>query len=97
MTSATRLYPKDRISKTISVIDTRINTVIDTILVGEGATSFGIAFNPYNRDIYVANFIRNTVSVIDTRTNTVIDTIPTRGVSPLGIAFNRNTIHSISM
>jgi YVTN family beta-propeller protein len=39
--------------------------------------------------MYTANLLGNSVSIIDTRANTVIDTIPTRGVSPLGIAFNR--------
>ena len=53
----------------------------------------GIAFNPYNGDMYTANLLGNSVSIIDTRTNTVIDTIPTRGVSPLGIAFNRYDGH----
>ncbi|MFZ0511584.1 MAG: YncE family protein, partial [Candidatus Nitrosopolaris sp.] len=53
-----------------------------------GTRPVGIAFNPYNEDMYVTNAVSNNTSVIDTRTNTVIDTIPVRGVSPLGIAFN---------
>jgi YVTN family beta-propeller protein len=48
----------------LSLIDTRTNTVIDTIPLGEGVSSFGIAFNPYTRDMYVANFVSNIVSVI---------------------------------
>jgi YVTN family beta-propeller protein len=69
------MYVTNGLSKTVSVIDTRTNTVIDTIPVGEGPVD--IAFNPYNGGMYVTNGLSKTVSVIDTRTNTVIDTIRT--------------------
>jgi YVTN family beta-propeller protein len=52
---------------------------------------FGIAFNPNNGDMYVANqgSSSNNVSVINSTTNTVVATIPV-GSGPHGIAFNPN-------
>jgi YVTN family beta-propeller protein len=57
--------------------------VIDTIAVNAPG---GIAYNPSNGNMYVANIGSNTVSVID-RSNNVIATIPT-GVLPRDITFN---------
>ena len=63
------MYVTNFFSNTVSVIDTRTNTVIDTIPV-RGVSPLGIAFNPYNRDMYVTNFVSNTVSVIAPLTTT---------------------------
>jgi len=60
-------------------------TVIANITVGKGPT--GIAYNPSNGYIYVANSFSGTVSVIDGATNKVIANI-TVGVGPRGIAYN---------
>ena len=46
----------------MSVIDSATNEVVDTISVG--AYPYGIAFNPHNGLMYVANSGSNTVSVI---------------------------------
>jgi YVTN family beta-propeller protein len=58
---------------------------IATILVGELPT--GIAYNPKNNYIYVADSGSNTVSVIDTRSNKQINPILV-GELPTGIAYN---------
>jgi YVTN family beta-propeller protein len=61
--------------------------VIATIRVGP--VQVGIAFNPNNGYMYVANTISNTVSVIDSSTSTVIATIRV-GAAPIDIALNQN-------
>jgi YVTN family beta-propeller protein len=60
------------------------DSVIKTIPVERPA---GVAFNPSNNDMYVANFGGSTVSVIDSSTNTVVDTIVV-GPGPHSFAFN---------
>ena len=99
-----RMYVENRNDKSISVIDTTTNKVIDTnpntpqidpIMVGGEPED--IVYDPVNKRIYVANFDDNTVSVIDTTTNKVIDTNPntpavtdpiTVGDAPTGIAYD---------
>ena len=66
------------------VIDTNSDTVVDTIMVGNGP--YGIAFDPIHSTMYVSNGYNNTVSVINTNTNLVVDTIKV-GDGPAGIAF----------
>jgi YVTN family beta-propeller protein len=69
---------------TVSVIDTRSNTVIDTIAVGE--TPSYVAVDESIHTAYVTNSVENgTVSVIDTRSNKVTDTILV-GIRPGAIA-----------
>ncbi len=46
----------------------------ETIAVG--SFPYGIAYDPVNRDLYVADFGSSNISVISTRTDTVISTIP---------------------
>ncbi|HYV52561.1 MAG TPA: hypothetical protein VE971_04635 [Candidatus Eisenbacteria bacterium] len=59
------------------------------VISGVGDHPLGIAFNPVNKDMYVANEVSNTVSVIDSSTNTVISTISFGSNSaPVDIAFN---------
>ena len=70
-------------NSTVSVIDTTTNTVNDTI---PADSPFGIAYDPVNKRMYVAN-VGDTVSVIDTTTNTVNDTIPV-GDFPQHIAYD---------
>jgi YVTN family beta-propeller protein len=64
-----------------------LGVVIATMRVGPAPV--GIAFNPNNGNMYVANTISNTVSVLDSSTNTVITTIRV-GAAPIDIAFNAN-------
>jgi DNA-binding beta-propeller fold protein YncE len=47
----------------VSVIDATTNTVVTTISVGRAP--WGVAINPENNRIYVANAWDSTVSVID--------------------------------
>jgi YVTN family beta-propeller protein len=81
---------------TVSVIDPATNTVVGTIIVGSQPVSIhfilnnGIAFDPDNGFMYVANQNSGTVSVIDPPTNTVIDTIPV-GATSIAIAFDLDT------
>ncbi len=56
-----------------------------------GLAPVGIAYNPTNKNMYVANSDSNTVSIIGS-TNSVIATIPT-DLTPFGIAYNPNNQH----
>ena len=76
------MYVTNRNDDSVSVIDTTTNRVIDTnpntpqidpIKVGNGPE--GIAYDPVNKQIYVANRNDGNVSVINTVTNTVIESI----------------------
>jgi len=68
---------------TVSVIDTRSNSVIATIPVGVDPE--GVAVGPDGSAVYVTNFSSNTVSVIAGAANSVIATIPV-DVNPVGVA-----------
>jgi YVTN family beta-propeller protein len=61
------------------------DSVVATVPVGH--YPFVLKFNPYNKDIYVANVLDGTVSVIDRSTNNVTATIPV-GNSPRSLEFN---------
>ena len=56
------------------MIDGTTNTVVGSPIPVEDAPR-GIAFNPNNGNLYVANFGSNTVTVIDGATNTVDGTL----------------------
>jgi YVTN family beta-propeller protein len=62
--------------------------VIDTIRVGN--YPLGIAFNPRNGYLYVANVSDDTVSIIDGTTNTAVDAIRV-GSSPRGVTYDPRT------
>ena len=75
---------------TVSVIDTKNDTIIGHIPVRDGPN--GIAVDPEEKRVYVANEKNNTVSVIDTSTidprdNIVIDNISV-GRSPTSVTLN---------
>lgn len=72
-------YVANSDSDTVSVIDTAINTVVGTVIVGDNPRA--LAITPDGTNVYVANFDSNDVSVIDTATNTVVSTI----ALPVGI------------
>jgi len=81
---AQNAYIANANSGTVSVIDTRTNTVIGSpIPVGD--VPWGVAVSPDGRKVYVTNIYSGTVSVIDTRTNTAVATFPA-GRYPLGVA-----------
>ncbi|MGA9170802.1 MAG: YncE family protein, partial [Nitrososphaeraceae archaeon] len=56
-----------------------------TIPVGDGP--HGIAYDPANGQIYVANTFSNNISVIDGSKNSVISTIRV-GANPYGVVYN---------
>jgi len=86
--STHKAYVTNRGSNSVSVIDTRKDTVETTIPVGTEPVSTALA----DGKAYVTNCVSNSISVIDTASNTVTDTIalpgakPYRGVCPWGIA-----------
>ena len=90
-----RMYVGNHNDKSVSVIDTTTNTVLDTnpntpeidpIMVGDGPE--GIAYDPMNKRMYVTNIRDGTVSVIDTTTNTVTSNPITVGDRPIDIAYD---------
>jgi YVTN family beta-propeller protein len=75
------------IEEVSSVINTATNTVVGSpISVGAGPR--GIAYDPVNGRMYVANSASNTVSVISTATNTVVGSPISVDSNPLGIAYD---------
>jgi YVTN family beta-propeller protein len=80
---AQNAYITNRVSNSVSVIDTRTNAVTATIPISGGGP-FGphpgsVAVSPDGSKVYIANLELGTVSVIDTATNTVTATIPGSG------------------
>ena len=69
-----RINPPFPVTYQVTESDAPAGFVIATIPVGSSPA--GIAFNPDNGFLYVANLDSNTVSVIDPATNTVVVTIP---------------------
>lgn len=79
-----RAYVADVCNDTVNVIDTRTNTFVAMVEVGEFPRF--VAVSPDATRVYVSNQISDSVSVIDTATNTVISTIPIE--FPNGIAIS---------
>jgi YVTN family beta-propeller protein len=67
----------------VSVIDTKTNSVAATVSVG--TKPYGVAVHPEGTVAYIANFGSSTVSVIDAALNAVVATVPV-GTNPFGIA-----------
>ncbi len=63
-------YIANSFSDNVSVIDTATDTVVATLLVGDGPR--GVAVHPDGSRVYVANYDAKTVSVINTATNKVV-------------------------
>src|SRR5215208_1089956 len=80
-----KLYVVNEYSNTVSVIDTKIDTVKSTISLGN--FPYGIDINPLNNRIYITNRGSNTVSVLDGSVDTKLHDIAV-GKSPVGIAVN---------
>ena len=79
-----KVFVTNMASGTVSVIDARRRSVIDTIEVG--AEPFGCAVTPDGKKLYVANFSSDDVSVIDTHSDKVKETIEDVGPKPRGLA-----------
>ena len=88
-----RVYVANSFSDTVSVIDTRTNTVVDTdpttdgvnpIPVGDAPT--GVAAAPDGSRVYVTNRLDDTVSVINAATNSVVGLPIAVGRDPWGVA-----------
>src|ERR1041384_6733002 len=69
----TKAYVTNVNDGTVSVIDTKSNTVIATIPVSPAPA--GIAVTPDGAFVYVTLLGGNTVAVIDATTNTVVATV----------------------
>ena len=88
------MYFVNHDSRTVSVIDTSTNAIINVKNDNAGTTipvethPFQIAYDPVNERMYVTNYNSNTVSVIDTFTNTVIGSPIPVGTHPVGIAYD---------
>ena len=82
---AYKVYISNEKDNTVSVIDTGVKRVVNTIGVGDQPA--GIAALPSGAFVYVANAGANTVSVINTAANLVTATVNTAGAfnEPFGI------------
>ena len=69
----------------MSVLNTTTNSLVGIIPVGAGPN--GIAYNPTDGKVYVANSLSGTISVISGFSNTVVKTI-TVGKTPIGLSYN---------
>lgn len=72
-----RVYTPNFAAGTVSVIDTKTNTVTSTITVG--TNPFAAVLSPDNKTLYVSDLTSGTVSVISTASNTVTSTITLAG------------------
>lgn len=78
-----QLYITNEGSNSVSVIDTKTNTVTATVTVGHNPR--GIVVAPDGRRVFVANFGSSSISLIDIASNAVTTTIPVDG-SPENLA-----------
>ena len=78
------LYVSTGRSRMVLTIDTRTNTVVDTLEAG--ARPWGIAVAADGRTLFTANGPSNDVSVIDLEQKKVLQTIPV-GTGPWGAVF----------
>jgi YVTN family beta-propeller protein len=71
---------------TVQKIDLATNQVVETIVIGPGAGTHGIAFDAQRSLLFVTNMGTDTVAVIDMNLDEVIAEIPV-GIAPEGIAY----------
>ena len=94
----TRAYVTNTNDDTVSVIDTAIAAVIDTVVVGDEPGA--LAVSPSGTEVYVANWFDNTVSVIGVDvahdTYAVADTISV-GTHPVGVTFGRDGLKAYAV
>ena len=88
----TTVYVANAHTETLSIIDTATNTVIETVLLGDGSRGDdhhvkGLALSPDGSRLYVTHMHADILTVLDTATNTVIDSVSFRddGCEPRGI------------
>ncbi|MFF3086476.1 beta-propeller fold lactonase family protein, partial [Streptomyces nojiriensis] len=81
----TRVYVTNYGADTVSVINTAMNTVVDTVSVGDAPQ--GVAVSRDGTRAYVVNAGADTVSVINTAMNTVVDTVSV-GDAPREVALS---------
>lgn len=69
-----------------------INPLTDRVVtrLSVGSLPAGLAFDPVNMNLYVANELSNSISIINTNTNRLIRTI-SLGSSPFGITYDSTT------
>lgn len=74
------------LSASASIQPSALRATVTLALILGGNPS-GIAFDPDNGYMYVANQFFNTTTVIDTKTNTIVKNIPV-GRAPIGVAYD---------
>ena len=77
------VYVANSDDDTVSIIDTKTETVIDTLNVGDGP--WGVAVGAEGDYVYVTNSFSDTVTVIQASDNTIYDTIYV-GDRPRGVS-----------
>ena len=74
-TPLNRAYIPNIGSDTISVIDTTVDGIVDTISMPSAANMNSVILSPDASTLYVSSF-NNTIYIIDTASNSITDTIP---------------------
>jgi YVTN family beta-propeller protein len=75
--SGGRLYATNYSTNSVEVIDTALNTVIETIPITPTASPYGIALNPAGTKLYVGGYtLEGGIAVIDTEDLTVTGVMP---------------------
>jgi len=77
------LYAAEPALNSVAVVDTKTQTLTNTIAVGNSPT--GVAATPDGAQVYVSNGFAGSVSVIDTQTQKVTSTLAVQ-TSPAGVA-----------
>lgn len=85
------LWVASRIANTLSVIDTRSDTVVATVPTG-GEFSLKLAFSPDGRSVWVSNNASGTVTLLDAATRRLVDSVDL-GTATLGIAVSADGRH----
>jgi YVTN family beta-propeller protein len=81
------LYASDDYANTVTVVNTLSGKVVMSVPVCQWCDPSGMAFNPGNGRIYLANFGMGRVSVISDTTNKIVATI-TVGSNPFGALYD---------
>ena len=81
------LYASDDYANTVQVVNTLTGKLIKSVPVCQWCDPSGMAFNPMNGRIYLANFGMGKVSVISDTTNNIVATI-TVGSNPFGALYD---------
>lgn len=84
-----RIYALNFYSDDISVVDTALWVVADTIDTGVGSRGIIGNVTPDNRLLYVTNLGTAEVIAIDTQSHEIVSTVPVDG-RPSGVHFNHN-------